>query len=127
MSLKSKTLCLAVLSVVGAGTLVAWTASANTGGHLVSSVEHTLIKGAQSGTHQGELKIHVAGTSPIVCAESGGEGTTTSTTVTEIEVIPFWRFCETEGGGALTIYQNFCRGRATFAPGDPAVPSRQPT
>lgn len=122
MSYKLKALCLGILATMAAGAYTAVSATATTGGHFVSEVAHTTIVGSENSTHKLEFVIHGL-EGGIVCDEASYSGTSTTETVTQIDLTPTYSKCHTTGAepGTITIKPNGCIYRLTVAPGSPAT------
>jgi hypothetical protein len=113
MSLKLKALGLGLLAALSVGAFVVMSASANTGGHFVSEVAHTEIKGSEDtavgATDRFEFKSHGL-EGGIVCDKVSYTGTANATTVTSITVTPKYEACYTTGQpvGSVTVKVTGC-------------------
>ena len=122
MSMKLKVLGLGLLAVMATSAFAAMNASALTGGHFVSSVSHTIIKGKETpatGVHVLEFSEEgsTSAESKIYCTESSYEGTVQSATVTELTVIPSWEKCHTTTRTEnFTVTENGCDFNFTVRP-----------
>jgi hypothetical protein len=116
MSLKLKAFGLGLLAMMAIGAFAVVNATATTGGHFVSEVAHTEIKGSENAIDRLELTSHglEGGT---VCDFAAYNGTANAATVTEIEVSPSYAGCHTTGQAAGTVkVDSFgCKYRFTVA------------
>lgn len=110
MTIKLKVLGVGFLATMALGILGAMGATADTGGHFVSSASHTEIKGIESGSHQ----IHFAKEGAPEGQRSGCifdsyVGTVSAATVTEINITPSWATCKTTGAeNHFDVHENGC-------------------
>lgn len=119
MSFKLRALGIGLLVSLAVGAVAVINAAATTGGHFVSDVEHTIIKGSSNATHFGVLSFH-GSEGELVCDESSSEATATSSTVTQLDGSPKLAKCHTKGSAnAVTVDLNGCVERVTIAPGNP--------
>jgi hypothetical protein len=119
MSIKLKALGLGLLATMAIGAFAVMNASATTGGHFVSDVAHTEIKGMEDkNVHQLEFTFHGL-SGGIICDTVSYSATTTVSTVTELLVTPSYAGCHTTGeaAGTVTVSVNGCKYRFTVAPG----------
>jgi hypothetical protein len=83
-------------------------ATAETGGHFTSEVEHTSLDGSESGSHRTEFKDESSNT--YKCDQVSYTGTMNATTVTEIQLTPSYSECKTTSDGtAVSIHANGCK------------------
>lgn len=121
MSLRLKALGLFLLAAAAMSSATGGS-SANTGGHFVSEVTHTIVNQTSSLESTHSLELGVAGLTGIVCDEATASGTANSSTVTEAMGSLTLAKCHTTGGavGAVTVHLNGCEARLTVASGDPS-------
>lgn len=115
MKSKMKLLGLGVLSVMAIAALAA-SASANSGGHIVSEIAHTTLVGTESEQH----RVHITGdfgSGEIGCDTAIYHGTTLNVTHDYFELTPTYEDCSTTGSSSVSITHNGCRYRFTIAPG----------
>jgi hypothetical protein len=119
---KLKAATLGLLAIAGVGAVTVMSASANTGGHFVSEVEHTIVNqsAGATGPHALELSIHGM-EGGIVCNQATAQGTAATSTVTEAIGIITLSNCSTTNGTVMTVTMNGCDTRITVGPGEPAT------
>jgi hypothetical protein len=98
MSNKLKALSLGLIAAMAMSAMAVVNATAQTGGHFVSSASSTTITGSEGGSHVLHFKSETgeAG-SEIGCDNDSYTGSVTGTTVTEITITPSWSNCSTTG------------------------------
>jgi hypothetical protein len=122
MRIRLKTLCMGALTILVVAAAAIGHAAAETGGHLLSEVAHTEIKGSEGKETGHQLSFIAHGLEgEIVCDEASYQGTVSNTTVTEVSVTPAYAKCHTKGSeaGTTTVTANGCEYRFTVAPGNP--------
>ncbi len=94
--------CVVLAMLSTAAISAVWTsgASAFVSGHFVSEVEHTTLKGTESGTERTEFKASNATFASFNCEETSYLGTMTQPTAQQITVVPSYAKCvrTVEGG-----------------------------
>ena len=122
MSMKLKILGLGLLAVMATSAFAVMNAGATTGGHFVSSVSHTIIKGTETpviGVHVQEFAEEgsTSAEAGIYCTESSYEGTANAATVTELTITPNWDKCHTTTKTEnFTVTENGCDFNFTVRP-----------
>lgn len=110
MSLKLRALGLGLLAILATSAFAVVNATAETGGHFVSEVSHTVLSGTEvKENHQ--VRFAVDGGTPIECTKVTYTGTTTATTVTEVTITPHYTECITKGGATphnVDVTMNGC-------------------
>lgn len=94
MSIKSKSLRLGFLTLLAMGALGTMNAGAEVPGHFTFSVEHTIVKGTEEGTHYVHFK-DVGSSAYMGCTHTHYEGTATGETVESIRIVPSYTGCYT--------------------------------
>jgi hypothetical protein len=123
MTLKLKALTLGTMACTAVACLAVMNASATTGGHFVSEVEHTIVNQTTGiGPHALRFVQHTGGfEGSIVCDEMTATGTATTATVTSELGSAVAHKCHTQGSEILfQTDMNGCQTRITVAAGDPA-------
>lgn len=111
MSIKLKALGLGLLAAMAVSALAVMNATAETGGHFVSTVAHTNITGTESGSHVLHFnKEGGAAGERIGCDNDSYTATTTNLTEPSITVTPSWQNCYTTGTpeSKFDIDENSC-------------------
>jgi hypothetical protein len=85
------------------GALAVVSAPAETGGHFVSEVAHTELKGQQE---NGFNELHDA-IGSVLCEEASFTGTTNATTVESVTIVPKYGKCR-NGTNTVTVDMNGC-------------------
>lgn len=109
MSLKLKVLGLGLLAVMATSAFAAVNASAISGGHFVhhASTAHADIEGTKSATEP--LHFISEGGSKLGCDKEEYKGTVTTSTFTEVKIIPSWSECYTTGEETkFDVHENGC-------------------
>jgi hypothetical protein len=125
MSLKLKALGLSLMAAVAVSAVGVMNASATTGGHFVSDLVHTNIKGTEGGSHRHHFsETGFAG--EIGCDVATYTATTAAATVTSLTVTPKYEKCYTTPGpwtveNDIPVTVNGCTYTFTVAPGAPAT------
>jgi hypothetical protein len=124
MSLKLKALGLGLLAAMAVSAVGVMNASATTGGHFVSDLAKTDIKGTEEGTH----RFHFSETgdpAEIGCDVATYTGQASATTVTSLTIAPKYETCYTTKSEPntheITVTTNECTFTFTVAPGAPAT------
>jgi hypothetical protein len=114
MSYRQRICRLGLLTALAVSGVVA-TASASTGGHFTSSVEHSKVSGSDSLNGPDQLELHLHGLEGgIHCPGASYTGTMAGSTTTELLLIPTFGSCWTTGGEQTTwIHANGCQYRFT--------------
>lgn len=112
MSTKLKALGVGLLAAMAISGFTVMNASATTGGHFTSDVDHAIIKGFEGPGAVHKLEFSIAGLTPIVCEEAAYHGTVPLgvTTVEHVTVTPTYGKCLTTGGtpGEVNVTPNGC-------------------
>ncbi len=116
MSLTLKALGLGFLAAMALSAGAVMNASAGGGGHFVSDIAHTEIKGTEEWTHHQHIALH-GFSGEIGCNTASYSATTTSTTVTSLTVTPNYANCFTTGESEaiVPITMNGCQYTLTVA------------
>jgi len=116
---KLKAAGVGLLAIVAAGAVAVMGASANTGGHFVSEVSHTIVSQMSQPGAGHEIKVKI-GTTELFCDEASVIGTATSATVTEVQGVTTLKECHTTDTepGTIIVHMNGCEARGTIAPGN---------
>lgn len=113
MSTKLKGLCLSAIVALAVSAFGVMNATADTGGHFTSEVDHVTIEGTETGEHQLHfVKEGGAAGERIGCTNDSYHGTISDpdTTVEAIEIFPEWSECETTSSTTkFDIHENGCR------------------
>ncbi len=125
MSLKLKALGLSLIAAMAVSAVAVMNASATAGGHFVSEVAHTVVKGTEGpGTaHRHHLTLH-GFSGQVGCDEATYEATANALTVTSLTVTPKYNNCYTTGDpdqNAIGVTMNGCTYTFTVAPGPAAT------
>lgn len=117
MSLKFKALGLGLLAIMATSAFAVMNAGASTGGHFVSEIEKTTIVGTESGNHRLHFTSH-ASEGEIGCESASYHGSTSSATVTQLDITPTYANCYTTTSGTkFSVHHNGCTYRFTVATG----------
>jgi hypothetical protein len=119
MSNKLKALGLGLIAAMAMSAMVVVNATAQTGGHFVSSASKTTLTGTEGGTHVLHFKSEGgAAGSEIGCTQDSYTGTVSAETVTSVDITPTWNNCFTTGspGTIFDIEEQSCFFRFTVGP-----------
>jgi hypothetical protein len=115
MNLKFKVLGLGLLALVATSAFAAVNASATNGGHFVSEVSGTTIRGQETApNHKLHFRPHAGSlTERIGCDVATYHGSAANATETEIEITPTYEKCYTtdENKTAVVVTHNKCKFR----------------
>lgn len=103
MSNKFKAFGFCLIAAVAMSVAAVMSASAETGGHFISEVAHTELKGAQVETN----KLNDPTLGAVQCKQATFSGTVNSTTTTQITIIPTYHECS-NGERGVTVDMNGC-------------------
>lgn len=105
MSIKLKTLGLALVAALAVGVVGVMGATASTGGHFISEKSHTIIKAEQVSSHV--LFDHELGIG-ITCKKASFEGTSNAETTTALTITPHYTECSGGGDSSVDVTMNGC-------------------
>lgn len=118
MSLKLRGLGVAVLAATAMNAIAVMNATAETGGHFVSEVSHTIVDQSATPGSGHSFAFTSDDSSVMECTFGRLTGTDVNATTTQPEGTTDIGECYTAGTEThFAFHENGCKGRATVAPG----------